>query len=358
MVAMSGGVDSSVAALLLRDDGYELCGVTGKMFGSNVLGDQWESHDAWLDAVDDAKRVCRGLGIPHHTLNLKDVFEETVIEDFVESYLSGRTPNPCVRCNRFVKFGALQRRRAELGFDALATGHYARIAFDEPSGRWQLLRARSLDKDQTYFLAGLTQDQLAHTLFPLGDLSKDEVRKRAVEAGLPNSRKPESQDICFVPDGDYRAFVQRWAGDRLPPSGPIETADGSVLGQHTGLVDYTIGQRKGIGIAAAEPLYVIAKDGQRNALIVGPREELMTRTAAGKDVNFVALAPEDAPRHPWRVRAKTTYRQDPRHATAVFDDHGVRVTFDEPVMTPAPGQALVLYDEATAQTVLAGATIV
>lgn len=381
MIAMSGGVDSSVAALLAIEAGFDATGVTCKMFGSNVLGD--DALEAFMDEVDDAKRVCRSLGIEHFVFNYKDVFERCVIRKFVDSYLRGETPNPCVDCNRHVKFGALQRRRSELGFDVLATGHYAQVAFDETAGRWTLLRARHVEKDQSYMLCRLSQDDLAHSLFPLGALSKDEVRDLAMRAGFGNARKRESQDICFIPDGDYAGFIEWWTdrgmdagrngdeprrgeghegdlGNRgvaeTAQRGPIESADGKVLGQHDGLFRYTVGQRKGIGIAAGKPLYVIGKDSARNALVVGAKEQLLTKSVTADEVNFVSLAPEEAEGRGVPVLAKASYRQAPRPATARFSGDHVVLELDEPIPRPAPGQTLALYD-ATGQAVLVGATI-
>lgn len=375
MIAMSGGVDSSAAARLVVDSGCHAAGITCKMFGANVL-DGEEGFDGFMDDVEDAKQVCRKLGIEHYVFNYKEPFEACVIQKFVDEYLQGRTPNPCVDCNRHVKFGALNRRRQELGFDKLATGHYARVEFDEKSGRWALKRARHIEKDQSYMLCHLTQDQLAHAMFPLGELSKEEVRALAAEAGFDNAEKSESQDICFIPDGDYASFIERWECNRecassaddkgarhLPfapmesARGPIENVDGKQLGEHDGLLHYTIGQRKGIGIAAGEPLYVVAKDGERNALVVGTHDELMTRAVTADDVNYVALTPENSDGIEVRVFAKTSYRQVPRPAVARFSGNGVTLEFDEPLPRPAAGQALALYDGEIGETVLAGATI-
>ena len=361
IIAMSGGVDSSAAAKLVVDAGYEVAGVTCKMFGSNVLEDE-ESFDAFMDDVEDAKQVCRKLGIEHYVFNYKKPFESCVIQKFVDDYLHGRTPNPCVDCNKHVKFGALNRRREELGFDKLATGHYARVRFDDETERWALLRARHSEKDQSYMLCQLTQDQLAHALFPLGELSKDEVRVLASDAGFGNAQKGESQDICFIPDGDYAGFIERWqrhheCAEGGQEGGPIENMAGAKLGEHEGLFRYTIGQRKGIGVAAGEPLYVVAKDGERNALVVGTHDELMTRTVVADHVNFMALAPEHAVKQDVPVLAKTSYRQAPRPAVARFSGDAVTLKFDEPLPRPAPGQALAMYDAETGETVLAGATI-
>lgn len=359
MVAMSGGVDSSVAALLALEGGFGVTGVTCKMFGSNVLGSDGEGFDAFMDEVDNAKQVCRKLGIEHYVFNYKDVFERCVIEKFVDDYLCGRTPNPCVDCNKHVKFGALQQRREQLGFDVLVTGHYARVLQNEATGRWKLLRARHVEKDQSYMLCQLSQDDLAHSSFPLGALSKDEVRTLAQSAGFSNARKGESQDICFIPDGDYAGFIERWTNGKLGTAGepgPIEDASGNALGEHVGLFRYTIGQRKGIGVAAGEPLYVVAKDDERNALIMGTRDELMTRRVEGRNVNLVSIGPDEAMGCDLRVLAKTSYRQSPKPATAHFSGNSVSLEFDDPIVRPAPGQTLAVYD-ASGNAVLAGATI-
>lgn len=356
LAAMSGGVDSSVCALLLKQAQADVCGATCKMFGSNVLDE--EGCDAWLSDVDDAKQACRRLGIEHYTFNCKEPFEHHVIQRFADSYLCGKTPNPCVDCNRHIKFGTLDQRRAELGFDKLATGHYARIAYDDATGRWKLMRARCLEKDQSYMLCHLSQEQLAHALFPLGELSKDEVRALAEEAELSSAHKSESQDICFVADGDYAAFIQRWAPERIMGEGPIVNLAGEVIGKHRGLLHYTVGQRKGIGIAGNEALYVISKDAARNTLVVGTRDELLTDVVEADDVNFVSISPEYAQKGEFRVSAKTLYRMEPRPAVAEFDGARLRVKFDDPVTRPAAGQALALYDAPTCESMLAGAAII
>lgn len=348
IVAMSGGVDSSVCALLLHEHGYDLMGVTCKMFGSNVLTDEEMERYGTMDDFDDAKRIARKLGMEHYTFNYKDLFARDVIDAFCGAYGAGHTPNPCIDCNRCIKFGALHQRRRELGRDYLATGHYARIRHNAETGRFELLRASCREKDQSYMLYHLTQDQLAHTLFPLGDLTKDEVRALADEAHLTNAAKAESQDICFIPDGDHVSFIRKWGtGDaegNAFESGPIEDSAGTRLGTHEGLIGYTIGQRKGIGIAAAEPLYVIAKEPARHALIVGPKEELMVRDVTASEVNLIALSEEAATgSSPFRIYAKTSYRQEPQPGEAVYEHGRLRVRLDEPLVRPAQGQALVLY---------------
>ena len=308
--------------------------------------------------VEDARQVAFGLGLEHFTFNFKGTFGEQVIDRFCDAYLHGRTPNPCIDCNRYLKFAALQRRRAQLGFDYVATGHYARRAFNEATGRYELRRGLDGSKDQSYVLYHLTQDDLAHMLFPLGELTKPEVRKLAAEHGFGNAEKPESQDICFVPDGDYAGFIGRYLGlqggvgapGAFKP-GPIVDTVGRVLGQHRGLIHYTIGQRKGIGVAAPEPLYVLAKDAAENALVVGTRSQLGVTEVRACDVNLISVASID---EPLRVEAKTHYRQKAQPAMAVMDGDQLVVRFDDPVARPAAGQALVIYD---GDTVVGGGTI-
>ena len=377
LAAMSGGVDSSVAALLLCREGLAVTGATMKLFDNEAVAEAWGADDAMgagavsvcglestccsLDDVEDARAVCRRLGVPHYTFNFGDLFGRQVIGRFCDAYLGGTTPNPCIDCNRYLKFEALQRRRRELGLDYVATGHYARRRFDEATGRWQLLRARDGAKDQSYVLYHLTQDSLAHMLFPLGDLTKNEVRALARENGFVNAEKAESQDICFVPDGDYAGFIERQmrgaegAGASQPAAfqpGPIVDRAGKVLGAHRGLIHYTVGQRKGIGVAAPEPLYVFAKDAEKRQLVVGTAAEVLVRGVTVRDLNLIAVERFEEPR---AVQVKTHYRQRPVAATVrqVTDDE-VTVTFAAPQRAAAPGQAAVLYD---GDVVLGGGTI-
>ncbi len=351
LCAMSGGVDSSVAAQLLVDAGYDVMGVTMKLFDNDgIFLDEENRTCCSLDDVEDARSVAVRLGIPYHVFNYKGKFETCVIARFCEGYLRGETPNPCIDCNRFLKFEALQQRRKELGYDYVATGHYARRVFNEELGRFELHRGADPKKDQSYVLYHVTQNQLAHMLFPLGELSKDEVRKVAHAAGLRNADKLESQDICFVPDGDYAAFIEQHMQTSFKP-GPILDEEGNQLGVHQGLVRYTLGQRKGLGVAAGSPLFVLEKDMQRNALIVGPASSLGVHEVIADDINLITF---DSLDEPVEVQAKVNYRARPQQATAVIAEGILRVTFDEPIRSAAPGQAIVLYQ---GDVVVGGATI-
>lgn len=356
MAAMSGGVDSSVCALLLQEAGFDVRGATMVLRGGEVLGDAGEGEGSTCGSardVEDARAVCRRLDILHDAFDLRDRFDAAVVRPFCDAYLEGRTPNPCIACNRFLKFEALQKRRREMGLDYVATGHYARRRWDEATGRWQLLRASDPAKDQSYVLYHLTQDTLAHMLFPLGELTKDEVREMARAHGFVTAEKPESQDICFVPDGDYAGFIEGHcgAGAAFEP-GEIVNREGRVLGEHAGLIRYTIGQRKGIGVAAREPLYVLGKDASANRLVVGFKDELLSSGVVTCDVNLISGGVLEGPR---KVQVKTHYRQRPVLATAEqTGPDELTVTFEEPQRAAAPGQAAVLYE---GDVVLGGGTI-
>ncbi|MHB9090046.1 MAG: tRNA 2-thiouridine(34) synthase MnmA [Chloroflexota bacterium] len=352
VVAMSGGVDSSVAAALLLEQGFDVVGVTLNVWPKVVPGSaERENACCSLSAVEDARRVADQLGIAHYTLNFRDIFAGTVIEDFVSEYAAGRTPNPCIRCNEHVKFDALLRRALALDADYLATGHYARVAYDATRGRYLLRRGADSAKDQAYVLYTLTQAQLAHALFPLGGLTKAETRARASALGLTVALKAESQEICFVPDNDYGAFLRDYAGLR-PQSGPIVDRSGTVLGQHRGLAYYTVGQRRGLGLSGGEPYYVVALDPADNRLIVGREHELYACRLVADRVNFIAVAELSGPT---AVQAKVRYRA--AEAAAVAEMAGpdaLSVTFTGPQRAPAPGQAVVLYQ---GDLVLGGGTI-
>lgn len=336
LCAMSGGVDSSVSAKLLVDAGYEVLGVTMRLFDRRCPtgGEASSAHD---DAAD-ARAVCDRLGIRHEIVDFADGFEENVVEPFCRAYLAGDTPNPCVDCNRTIKFGALEQLRVSLGFDYVATGHYVRLGIDEATGRHRLLRGRDPKKDQSYVLYHLSQERLAHVLFPVGELSKVDVRAVARETGLAVADKEESQDICFIPDGDYASFIERRCGSFLP--GPIVDEAGAVLGEHRGLARYTVGQRKGLGVAVGEPLFVLAKDVERNALVVGPASSTGVRTVVADGINVIAGERWSGA---MRVTVKTNYRSALRAASAVFEGERLVVTLDEAVHAVAPGQAIVLY---------------
>lgn len=351
LIGMSGGVDSSVAAFLCREAGYDCLGATIKLFDNAMLGEGQESTCCSQDDVEDARSVARRLGMKHYVFNFSWDFEENVIKKFVRCYECGATPNPCIDCNRYLKFGHLLRRALELGCDYVVTGHYARIAQDPATGRYLLRKAAHAQKDQSYFLCCLTQEQMAHTLFPLGELTKDQVRAIALEHGFVNARKHDSQDICFVPDGDYVAFMERYTGKHYP-QGDFLDQSGAVVGRHQGAVGYTLGQRKGLGLAMGAPVYVTGKDMAANTVTVGPNEALFSRELLADDWNWFPFAELT---EPMRVKAKTRSRQEEQPATVCPVGNGqAKVIFDQPQRAITPGQAVALYD---GDTVVGGGTI-
>ena len=351
LVAMSGGVDSSVAAYLLCDCGYDVTGATMRLYRSSQLGLGRAKVCCSLDDIDDARAVADELNIPFEVLDYTKDFRSEIIDRFVRVYEEGGTPNPCIDCNRVMKFGKLFEYADENGIEFIATGHYARVEYDEAKGRWLLRKALDASKDQSYVLYCLTQPQLARVRFPLGEMTKAETRALAESLGFVNARKHDSQDICFVPDGDYAGFMERYTG-KAYPAGDFLDAEGNPVGRHKGAVRYTIGQRKGLGIAMGEPVYVFAKDMERNTVSLGPEENLFKRTLYAADVNWIAIAELT---EPVRVKAKTRYRQKEQPATIYPEADGtVRAEFDEPQRAITPGQAVVFYD---GDLVVGGGTI-
>ena len=366
LAAMSGGVDSSVVCTKLCEAGYSVCGATMLLReGLNAGNTQAGVPQTQAQDITDAKSVCAKLGIEHLTLDFTERFKHNVVEPFCSAYLGGSTPNPCVICNQRLKFKALHEKREEMGLDFLATGHYARIEYSEEAGRYFLKTAADPKKDQSYVLYGLTQEQLAHTLFPLGDQSKTETRQTAREHDLQVAEKPESQDICFIPDGDYATFIEKYVEESAPAKkttfssdatcttpGPITLEDGTQIGTHTGLMHYTTGQRKGICVAWSEPLFVLRKDIENNTLVVGPAAAQGVGELWAKNVNLIAVEQID---ESMRVDVKVNYRAHRTPATVETTESGsLHVTFDTPIKTCAIGQACVLY---TSDIVVGGGII-
>ena len=347
LVAMSGGVDSSVAAYLLKVKGFDCVGVTMRLFDNALLDLAGESTCCSVEDVQDAASVCARLDIPHVALDLSKDFRALVIDKFAGEYRRGRTPNPCIDCNRYMKFSRLLDYARQIGCDRVATGHYVRRV--EPENGPALMKAADLTKDQSYVLACLTQEQLRRALFPLGELTKEEVRHIAAREGFLNARKKDSQDICFVPDGDYLSFLERYTGQKSQPGALLDEA-GRVLGVHRGAAGYTVGQRHGLGIAAERPLYVKSKDMEKNTVTVSFAEGLYARSCLVTEFNWITKPPC----LPVRGAARTRYRQAEQPCTAERCDGGVRLTFDAPQRAMTPGQAAVLYDGAL---VLGGGTI-
>ena len=353
LIAMSGGVDSAVAAKLMTEQGFICVGCTMRLYDNEDAGISRSRTCCSLDDVEDARSVAYRLGIPFYVFNLTDAFREEVIGHFVRSYEAGITPNPCIECNRKMKFGRLFDKADVLECDYVVTGHYARISFD--GGRYLLQKALDRDKDQSYVLYGMTQAQLARTRFPLGTLTKPEVRKIAAENGFSNASKPDSQDICFVPDGDYARVIELHTG-RKPEPGLFLDENGNVLGKHKGIIHYTVGQRKGLGISSERPLYVTSIDPVKNTVTlshaVGTDSGLFTREVIAHDINLIVA---DKLTSPLRVRAKLRYRQPEQTATVEqTGEDTLLIRFDEPQRAAAKGQAVVLYD---GDTVVGGGTI-
>ena len=350
LIAMSGGVDSSVAAYLMKEAGYDCIGVTMKLYDNEDIGMEREKTCCSLSDIEDARSVCVKLGIPYYVFNFKDDFKEKVIDNFISCYQKGMTPNPCIECNRHLKFEHLYKRAKALHCDVIVTGHYAKVVQDEQG--YHLLKGVDETKDQSYVLYSLTQEQLAMALFPIGELSKAQVRSIADESGLVNSRKADSQDICFIPDGDYKKFIESYCGYK-DTEGDFVDKDGNVLGRHRGLTGYTTGQRRGLGVSAGRPLYVIRKDLENNRIVLGDEADLYVSRIALRDVNFISIERLDSP---MRVDMKIRYSQKTARATVFPSENGmVTALFDEPQRAPTAGQAGVFYD---GETVVGGGTIV
>ncbi len=350
LIAMSGGVDSSLAAKLMKDAGYDCVGCTMKLYDNADAGVGGGHTCCGLDDVEDARSVAYKIGIPYYVFNFKDGFRENVIKRFVESYESGKTPNPCIDCNRYMKFDKLFARAKILGCDLVATGHYARI--EENGGVFYLKKGRDETKDQSYVLYSMTQDQLARAVFPLGNMRKTQVRELAEENHFINAGKPDSQDICFVPDGDYAGFLERYTGKRYPPGAFLDTK-GNVIGTHKGAVRYTVGQRKGLGIALGRPAYVKSIDIRENTVTLCGERDLYSDSLTADEFNWIGGEP---PGGNIKCQAKIRYRQKEQPALASpMPDGSVRVVFEAPQRAITPGQAVVLYD---GDTVLGGGRIV
>lgn len=349
LIAMSGGVDSSVAAYLMKEAGYDCIGATMKLFENEDAGIIKEKTCCSLDDVEDARSVASRLGMPYYVFNFTADFREKVINKFAESYECGATPNPCIDCNRYLKFERFFERGMNLECDYVVTGHYARI--EEINGRFVLKKALDESKDQSYVLYSLTQRQLSHTLFPLGGMKKTETRAIAEENGFVNAQKKESQDICFVPDGDYAAAIKRFTG-KTYPEGDFTDMEGNVLGRHKGIIKYTIGQRKGLGLALKKPMYVCRKDMENNRVMLGDNEDLFSKSLDVDDFNWILY---DVPPAELRAKVKIRYHQAEQWATVVpSGEKSVHIEFDEPQRAITRGQAAVLYD---GDIVIGGGTI-
>lgn len=350
---MSGGVDSSVAAGLLKEQGYEVIGITMNLFPlpeEFCLDRDLKSCCGW-GAVEDANRVASKLGVPHYVLNLKDSFEDQVVSNFLEEYSRGRTPNPCIRCNQFIKFDVLMKRARKIGASFIATGHHAQIVQDPRSGRFFLKKGMDKEKDQSYFLYTLTQDQLSHTLFPVGLFTKSKIRKKALEWGLPVAGKPESQEICFIPDNNYVDFLKKRIPEAFRP-GRIVNTKGKVLGHHSGIIHFTVGQRRGLGIAAPHPLYVLEINTAKDEIMVGPNDLLYKKDLLADQINWMSGDKQISP-----IPAKARIRYKHKEAAALLvplDSEKIRVEFEKPQRAITPGQAVVFYE---GDVVLGGGTI-
>lgn len=348
LIAMSGGVDSSVASLLVKESGYDCAGITMKLY--DEIDSEKTNTCCSADDIADARAVCNKLGIPYYVFNFKDSFDKEVISRFIKAYENGSTPNPCIDCNRYIKFDRLMLRMKELNMDYVVTGHYARIEYDDNLNRFILKKALDNTKDQSYVLYSLTQEQLAHTLFPLGAMNKTEVRKIAEENGFVNASKHDSQDICFVPNGKYAEFIEQYTGKKYE-NGDFVDKNGNVLGEHKGIIRYTIGQRKGLGLALPAPMYVCEKDLENNKVILGSNDDLFSSELYADNLNLITC---EKITKPIRIKAKVRYNQKEQPATAEQIGDKLHIVFDEPQRAISKGQAVVIYD---GDTVVGGGTI-
>lgn len=352
IIAMSGGVDSSVAAFLMKQRGFDCIGVTMKLFNNEDAGISREKSCCSLDDVEDARSVANKLEIPYYVFNFTANFKDAVIRRFIESYENGATPNPCIDCNRYIKFDKLFMRAKELGYDYIVTGHYARIEYDTASERYLLKKGFDDTKDQSYVLYGMTQEQLSHTILPLGNLKKSEVRVLAAQNGFLNAKKHDSQDICFVPDGNYADFIENYTGKKYESGDFVDSYD-NILGEHKGIIRYTIGQRKGLGLALQKPMYVSSKCMERNTVTLCDNSGLFSKSLDAADFNWIAYEKAEKP---VRVKAKVRYKQKEQWATFTqITSDKVHIEFDEPQRAIARGQAVVLYD---GDIVVGGGTII
>lgn len=351
LIAMSGGVDSSVAAYLCVNGGYDCIGATMKLYDNEDIVIEKEKSCCSLSDIEDARSVAIRLGFPYYVFNFKGEFEEKVINNFVENYLEGRTPNPCIECNRSLKFKKMMVRAKELGIDFVVTGHYVRREYDESTGRYLLKKAVDNSKDQSYVLYSMTQEELKHTLFPLGEYTKSEIREIASNQGFLNAEKSDSQDICFVPDGNYSAFIEKRLGTPCK-EGNFVDKDGNILGTHKGIIRYTIGQRKGLGIALGKPVFVNDIRPETNEVVLGDEQDLYKKSLVADNINLISVESIDKPT---RLKAKIRYSKAEQPATVIQKEDKLFVEFDEPQRAITKGQAVVLYD---GETVVGGGTII
>lgn len=351
LVAMSGGVDSSVAAVFLKEQGYDVIGVTMKLYDNEDINLCNEKTCCSLSDIEDARSVAYKIGIPYFVFNYKSEFKKSVIDKFVFSYKCGMTPNPCIDCNRYLKFEGLNERARVLGCDKIVTGHYARIKYNEETNEYQLLKGKDETKDQSYVLYHMAQEQLAHTVFPLGEYTKDEIRKKAEKYNLITAHKNDSQDICFIPDGNHLKFIEEYSGEKIG-DGNVVDLNGNVIGQHKGYYKYTIGQRKGINVNRQGKSYVVEIRPETNEVVVGSNKDIFSSRLVANDFNWIS---KKAPDKPIRVEGRIRYHQELAKAVAtVLKDGRVEVTFDEPQRAITKGQSVVLYD---GDVVLGGGTI-